>query len=67
MINKDIKKNKLYDIIFSAAVTEDGKLYMWGKILHEGNSCYSPEIVKSISGNKLLLTNSYFPITIYFF
>lgn len=41
-------------IYFSAAVSEDGKLYMWGKILHGGNCCYTPELVKSISGNYLL-------------
>ncbi|XP_060835591.1 E3 ubiquitin-protein ligase HERC2 isoform X3 [Rhopalosiphum padi] len=34
---------------FCAAVTEDGKLYMWGKILHSSNCCYTPELVKSIS------------------
>lgn len=41
-------------IYFSAAVSEDGKLYMWGKILYGGNCCYTPELVKSISGNKIL-------------
>ncbi|XP_050428032.1 E3 ubiquitin-protein ligase HERC2 [Adelges cooleyi] len=38
---------------FSAAVTEDGKVYMWGKI-YEDNCCYTPELVKSISDRHIL-------------
>ncbi|XP_050522470.1 E3 ubiquitin-protein ligase HERC2 [Daktulosphaira vitifoliae] len=35
---------------FSAAITEDGKIYMWGKIKCGSHTCcYTPELIKSIT------------------
>lgn len=60
----------LIKICFSAAVSEDGKLFMWGKILLGGShdSCFpTPELVKSISGNFILLINKHLlNISLYF-